>query len=129
MKKRRVRINPFIMGMVGFLFLLLGFVVFSTRVFAGIGPVIYEVPPRRTRSSIVINFCNEVYALEIAPSFIGFLLTTFGFTKGALKNIDVVLRFPKPRVSVHDSGNFRLLISMLLSSWSLFYLWFKTFLL
>lgn len=127
MKKRRIRINPFIMGMVGFLFLLLGFVVFSTRVFAGIGLIIYEISPRYTHGVVVVRFDNAVYGFEVMPSVAGLFLTTFAFGRETLKNVTIAFRH-KPMITIRNASDLRFSVSMLFSSWFLFYLWLKSFL-
>jgi len=124
---------PFLIGLVGIQFLSLGFVVFSARVFVGIGPIIYRIPPKYKSSgysaSVIVRLDNEVYPLEIMPSSVGLLLTTVGFGKETLKNISVVPRFPKPLFKVRDSFNFMLSLNLLSFSWCMFYFWLRAFLL
>lgn len=127
---RKKRVDFFAVGAIGFLFLILGCFVFSTRVFAGIGDPFYQIPARRrSDGSVIFRLDNEVYPLEIAPSIAGLLLATIGFGRETMKNLRVVSRFPRLQIVARNSSNLRLCLSLLLSSWSIFFLWLKAFLL
>ena len=128
--QKKTYFDCFVIGVIGIQLLMLGFVVLSTRFLAGVEPPIYQIPPKYKRSgSIVVNLDCAVYLMEVVPSIAGLLVTTFAFSKAILKTLKITFHFPRPKIVVLDTSNFKFYLSMLLSSWSLFYWWLKAFLL
>ena len=127
---RKKNVNFFAIGIIGLLLIISGCLVFSTRVFAGIGEPFYEIPAKhRSDGSIIVRLDNEVYPLEIVPSVAGLLLSTIGFFTETMKSLKVISRFPRLQIAARNPSNFRLCLSLLLSSWSIFFLWMRAVLL